>query len=479
MMDSIVTMTNELLLAALALAVVSVNLITNKKTDGKVEVGLTVVGLFALLALSFTGLIPLQPAFGGVYKVGPAAAIFKRLFLLAGVFMALLSWPGPRRKDLLPFDKMGEYLGLMLLSITGMCFLVSARELVLLYVALELVTIPLILLVAINRHELRSVEAGLKYVLFSALSSGLLLYGLSLIYGLTGTTLLTNLAGRLNFNLLSTVAMVMVLAGVGFKISAVPFHLWTPDTYEGAPAPVTAFLSVASKAAGFVLFYQVIAAVFGGLAGQWQWLVASLAALTMTFGNLVAIYQTNVKRFLAFSSISQAGYLMIGLVHQGDLGLASVLYYLCVYLVSNMGAFAVVIIVAAATGKEDMRDYAGLSQSNPFLALVMMLAVFSLAGIPPLAGFLGKFYLFAAAAQQQFYWLVFVGAVNATIALYYYLMIVKWMYISQPATGQEPMGSIPISWAGRWVLVSSSVAMILMGIFQVLRWIEQAATLGL
>jgi NADH-quinone oxidoreductase subunit N len=208
-------------------------------------------------------------------------------------------------------------------------------------------------------------------------------------------------------------------------------------------------------------------------------LMAMLAALTMTIGNLTALHQTQMKRFLAYSSIAQAGYLMIGLTHRGDLGLTSVLYYLVVYLVSNMAAFGVVTLIAAATGKEDMRDYAGLSESNPVLAAVMMLAMFSLAGIPPLAGFLGKFYLFAAAADQGRYWLVFVGAVNATISLYYYLVVIKWMYIAKPETPAGPMAKIEISWAGGAVLASTAAAMILIGILpQIIRWTETVAAAG-
>jgi NADH-quinone oxidoreductase subunit N len=479
MFQPTLTILNELLLVLLALAVFSLGLLRSKPTEGKGEVILTAAGLLFLLGLSFAGIQFGQSAFGGAYQGGALELVFKRLFLLAGLLMALLSWPTRRKTDVLPFRYMGEYLGLMLLSLTGMCFLVSARELVLLYVSLELVTIPLILLVAMNRRELRSAEAGMKYVLFSALSSGLLLYGLSLVYGMTGTTFLAEIAGKLTFSPLAAVALIMVMAGVGFKISAVPFHLWTPDTYEGAPVTVTAFMSVASKAAGFVLFYKVIAEIFGRDNSAQLVLVSMLATLTMTFGNLAALHQTNMKRFLAFSSIAQAGYLMIGLTHSGDTGRTAVVYYLLVYLFSNMAAFGVVTMVAAGTGKEDLREYAGLSETNPRLALVMMLAMFSLAGIPPLAGFLGKFYLFAAAAEKHLYWLVFVGAVNATISLYYYLVVVKWMYIMKPAEGGQPIERIELAWAGRAVLVFTTAGMLLVGILpQFIRWTELAAAVG-
>jgi NADH-quinone oxidoreductase subunit N len=311
------------------------------------------------------------------------------------------------------------------------------------------------------------------------LSSGFLLYGLSLIYGVTGTTYLADIGRAITWSPLMLVALVLVLGGVGFKITAVPFHLWAPDTYEGAPIPVAAFLSVASKAAGFALFYKLIIGMFGQFTEVHTILVALVATATMTFGNLTALHQTNLKRFLAYSSIAQAGYLMLGLTQQGDLGLASVLYYLWVYLFSNVAAFSVVTIIAAATGNEDVRGYAGLSESNPALALAMMLAMFSLAGIPPLAGFLGKFYLFAAAAKQGLYWLVFVGSVNATVSLYYYLVVVKWMYIAQPAPGQPGVGKIEVPWAGAVALGAASAAVALIGILpQAIRWTEQIASAG-
>lgn len=479
MLEQTLTILNELLLAALAIVVMTIGMVPRRNPDGRLEILVTVAGLTGLILITLSGGAPSTPAFGGTYQAGPVAQVFKCLFYLSGALTALLSWPGAAKRQLLPQSHLGEYLGLMLLSIVGMCFLVSARELVLLYVSLELVTIPLILLVAFNRHELRSAEAGIKYVLFSALSSGLLLYGLSLLYGMLGTTYLAEMGAGLSSSFVTVVALVLITAGVGFKISAVPFHLWTPDTYEGAPVPVAAFLSVASKAAGFALYYKLIAGLFGNLGASTVQMLGVLATLTMTFGNLVALYQTNLKRFLAFSSIAQAGYLLIGLTNTGELGTSAVAFYLLVYVVSNLAAFGVVALASAATGKEDMRDYVGFSVSNPGLAAVMMLAVFSLAGIPPLAGFLGKFYLFAAAADVGLYWLVLVGAVNATISLFYYLMVLKWMYLKRPADGQETIGKLSISWAGTTALAVSSAAMLMVGILPFfLRWTENAAAGG-
>jgi NADH-quinone oxidoreductase subunit N len=470
---------NEVLLTILAFLVLGIGIAQPGRRDGKAETYLAAGGLLVILAASFGGLMPCAEAFGGVYRVGPTAVLFKRIFLIAGVLTALLSLPASGRHELQPRGKTGEYLGLLILSITGMSFLVSAQEATLMYVGLELVTIPLIALVAFNRRELRSAEAGLKYVFCSALASGLLLYGISLLYGMTGTTTLDAMAGKVVASPLAVVALVLVMGGVGFKISAAPFHLWTPDTYEGAPVTITAFLSVASKAAGFVLFYKIVAVPFRQSAGLVLVLVALMAVITMTFGNLVALHQTRLKRFLAYSSIAQAGYLLIGLTNTGALGQAALVYYLMVYLFSNLAAFAVIIIVAEATGLEDMRDYTGFSETNPRLAFVMMLAMFSLAGIPPLAGFLGKFYLFAAASERSLYWLVFVGAVNSTISLYYYLIVIKWMYIVKPAEGQEPIPPLTVGLAGKVVLVVTTGAMIAIGVVpHVIRWTESAVAVG-
>jgi NADH-quinone oxidoreductase subunit N len=344
---------------------------------------------------------------------------------------------------------------------------------------MELTTMPIILLVAFNKNQLRSVEAATKYVLFAALSSGLLLYGLSYVYGATGTTVMSEAAAKLEFSFTTFIALLFVLAGVGFKMSAAPFHLWTPDTYEGAPTPVTAFLSVASKAAGFALFYKLIVSLFPSGEQISIYIVSLIAVLTMTIGNLIALYQKNLKRFLAFSSIAQAGYIMLGLVNTDHLGLTAVLFYLIVYLVSNMAAFGVVTLVAAQTGKEEMQDYVGFSQTNPFLAAVMMLAMFSLAGIPPLAGFLGKFILFAAAAQKGLYWLVLIATVNATISLYYYLIIIKWMYLVKAEDIPAEIGKVKIPLSGSIALGVTSVGMILVGVLpQVIHWIELSTRQG-
>lgn len=479
MLEQLTIIGNEILLVVLGLAVISISLIKGKETDGRAETLLTASGLTLLFIGVVSGLWQQGEAFGGTVSSGMVERVFKSVFLLSGAITALLSYNPKSKKPQLPQNRIGEHLGLMMMSIVGMCFIVSAKELVLLYIGMELTTIPIILLVAFNKKELRSVEAATKYVLFAALSSGILLYGLSFVYGATGTTVLADAGAKMSLTFTSFIALLFVMVGVGFKMSAAPFHLWTPDTYEGAPTPVAAFLSVASKAAGFALFYKLIVSLFPSIDQFSVYLISILSVLTMTIGNLIALYQKNLKRFLAFSSIAQAGYIMLGLVNGNELGMTSVLFYLIVYLASNMAAFGIVTLVAAQTGKEDMTDYVGFSQTNPFLAAVMMLAMFSLAGIPPLAGFFGKFFLFAAAAQRGLYWLVLIATINATISLYYYLMVIKWMYLVKQEDIPSNIGKIKVPLTGNVALAITSVGMVLIGVLpQFIKWIEFSVQRG-
>ena len=458
----------ESALAVLAMIVLGIGMVNPKRRDGRPEALVAAIGFTVLFAGTFVGLSPLGEAFGGAWGVGPLSVLYKRLFLAAGALTALLACPSGEPKPSIPRGRLGEALGLIVFSVTGMCVLVSSRELALLYTGLELVTMPLIALVAFHPREPRGAEAGLKYVFTSALSSGFLLYGLSFVYGLTGTTMLAGVAERLPTGPLTLVALIMVMVAVGFKISAVPFHLWAPDVYEGGPVIVSSFLAVASKAAGFALFAKVIGVAFARVGDSVVLLVALLAVVTMTVGNLVALHQTNIKRFL-----------MIGLAPGGFRADASVAFYLLVYLVSCLAAFAVAAIVSGTTGREDMREYIVLSESNPRLAFVMMLSLFSLSGIPPLAGFLGKFYLFAAAAQKGMAWLVLVGAVNSTVSLFYYLTVICWMYIEKPTEAQSAVPPIRVAASGGIVLAICTVGMLALGLLpQVLRWVESAAQAG-
>jgi NADH-quinone oxidoreductase subunit N len=332
-------------------------------------------------------------------------------------------------------------LGLILLSMVGMMFLACAGELLTLYVSLELATIPLFVLAAFRKDELKSSEAGLKYLILGAVSSALLLYGISLIYGLTGTTHLSEVKSALIVRLLSggdisaalVLGFVFMIAGLGFKLALVPFHMWVPDVYEGAPTPITAFLSVASKAAGIAAFVRVFFHSFLLFKVDWVLLMAVLAALAMIIGNVIALLQGNIKRMLAYSSIAQIGYILLGVVAASSRGAASVFFYTLVYLFANMGAFIVAIAFSNQTGSDEIADYAGLSRRSPALAAMMAVFMLSLIGIPPLAGFVGKYYLFSAAIEQGLIWLVIVAVLTSVVSLYYYIGVVRQMYFRTSA----------------------------------------------
>ena len=329
----------------------------------------------------------------------------------------------------------GEYVGLLLFVAVGLMLMAEASHLLMAYLAIEMVSLSTYLLVGLRRDD-RGAEASLKYFLFGALASGIMLFGMSLLFGLTGSLSFASLReatagldGSLRGALV--IAVTLMLAGLGFKISMVPFHLWTPDAYEGAPVPVTALLSVGPKAAGLALFVRLMDA----LAPAWpalEPLVLSLTMVTMTFGNLVALVQTNVKRLLAYSTIAQVGYLLIGFIVNTRLGLEALIVYLAAYLFMNLGAFACVVAVVQDTGRESLDAFRGLAKRSPVLVVLTTLFLLSLAGIPPLLGFVGKFLLFGAAIQAGYVALAVVGVVNSTVALYYYVRIIREMYLQAP-----------------------------------------------
>ena len=426
---------------------------------------LTIAGLvFALGAQLATPKI--GEMLGGRFVIDPVAWWFNVMFLLTAIVTVAIS------KDLLDgrvgtraagIGFPGEYYVTLLFTITGMMYLIAARDLILLYVALELATIPLFVLAAWRRDSAQSGEAGLKYVVLGALASALLLYGLSILYGLTGTTNLDAICATLSRTPGPAfwLASALIFAGVGFKFTIVPFHIWAADVYEGAPIPVTAYLSVASKGAGLALMFQLYYRVLGPWLADWSLLFALLAAITMTLGNCVAIVQQNIKRFMAFSAISQAGYFLLGFLGPIDKGVPALLFYMLVYVVANLGAFACIVWYANETGRERIDEYRGLSRTNPLMALSLMVALFSLAGIPPLSGFVGKLFLFNIASRAGFHWLVAVAAVNSTISLYYYLRVIRQMYIEAPYEGAK---AVPVN-AGMAATVGAlTVALSILGI---------------
>jgi len=400
--------------------------------------------------------------FGGAFLADGLAAYLKTLILSALGLVLLLAWD---------FDKvwgrpLGEYLILLLSSALGMMFLASGTELILLYVGLELATFPLVLLTAYRPQDRKSAEGGLKYLILATLGSAILLFGFSLLYAAFGVTRSAELVAALAQapgNLLAIFGLLCVLAGIGFKTALVPFHMWAPDAYEAAPTPVTAFLSVASKSAGFALALRLLVGALPQLRPEWSQVLAALAAVTMLLGNFAAIPQTNLKRLLAYSSIAQAGYIVMGLIAYHTLGLSSLLYYLTAYLFTNLGAFAVVVALERATGSSDLPAYTGLAQRSPRLALVMLLAFLSLAGIPPLAGFTAKFYLFAAAYGQGYSWLVLLAVLNSALSLFYYLRVVRSMYILPPEAGAPALPRLPLPLAT--VLLICVLGILVLGVY--------------
>ena len=335
-----------------------------------------------------------------------------------------------------------EFYVLLLSTLLGMFFMISAGNLLMFYLGLELASIPLAAIASFDLDKRQSSEAAFKYIISSAFSSGLLLFGISLVYGTTGTLVFTELPQYLNGSPLQLFALVLLVAGFAFKISIVPFHLWTADVYQGAPVTVTAYLSVISKGSAVFAFVYVLYTVLQPLAQSWYHLLFVLSILTMCIGNLFALRQTNIKRLLAFSSIAQAGFILAGISGSSQAGMASVVYFVLVYIFSNLGAFGVVALVSALTGKEGMDDYKGFYKTNPFLSWVMAISLFSLAGIPPAAGFFGKFFLLFAAAGKGNYWWVVIAALNMIASLYYYLKIVRIIFIDRSEQG--PVAALPI-----------------------------------
>ena len=425
-LEKFLLMRNELLIIAGILLILLADLILDKEKHKTNAFSLVIIALIAA-----AGFIPQGEGslFGGMYVTDLLRVVMKTILNIAVfvVFLQASSW-------LLKEDnrsKLAEFYILVLAALAGMSYMISSANFLMLYLGLELATLPVAGLAAFDQFKSKSAEAGIKMILSSAFASGMLLFGLSILYGTTGSVDFAKLSASFTGDSLSAFGFILFFSGMAFKISIVPFHLWTADVYEGAPINVTSFLSVVSKGASIFILIIVLYHVFGEYPNIWQDIIYLTAILTMTIGNLFALRQNNLKRFLAFSSIAQAGFIFLGVISNSSLGMASVLYFIFIYLFSNLGAFGVVSAVSVATGKENISDYQGLYRTNPKLSLVMMLSLFSLAGIPPVAGFFGKFFLFTAAAQNSFYVLVLIGVLNATLALYYYLLVVKAMFIDK------------------------------------------------
>lgn len=430
-------MRHELLLIVAALLVLMAELFWNPAK--RKNISLFSVFLFGIITI--IGFLPSPEGslFGGMYISSGTRLVMKDILNIGTliIFIQSLSWLKKEENE----DKISEYFLLLISTLVGMNFMISAGHFLIFYIGIELAVIPIAALAAYDRYRNKSAEAGIKLILSSALSSGILLYGISMIYGTTGTLYFSEVSGLFHSSNLQILGFIFFFAGMAFKISIVPFHLWTADVYEGSPVNITSYLSVISKGASLFILMIILFTVFPVIMITWQKTIFIVSVLTMTIGNLFAIRQQNLKRFLAFSSISQAGYILLGLIGGNQLGMTSIIYYILVYVFSNLGAFGVVAAISHAKGKENIDDYNGLYQTNPKLSLAMTLALFSLAGIPPVAGFFGKFFLFTAAAQKGFYLLVFIAVLNTIISLYYYLLVVKAMFISKSDSPVESFKS--------------------------------------
>lgn len=415
---------------------------------------LTVVLFGAFTAMGFV-----QPfccdsasAFAGMYATSPVMTAIKNI-LNVGVLIVLIqsmNWADSEHMRI----RRGEFYELLLITLLGMYLMISARHFLLFIIGLETASLPLAALVAFDKNRYESHEAAVKYILTAVFSSAIFMMGLSFVYGLAGTLYFADIAASMaQGKAMLVVAIAFVIAGVGFKLSLVPFHLWTADTYQGAPTAITSYLSVISKGAAAFAFFVIMVQVFGPFYGKiWEWMLYALIILTITVGNLFALRQKNLKRFLAFSSISQAGYIMLGVIAGSAQGLGSLMYYILVYIFSNLAAFGVISAIENKTGRVDMDDYNNLYSTNPKLSFTMMLAMFSLAGIPPFAGFFSKFFIFSAAVQPgttALYVLVLIALINTIVSLYYYLLVVKAMFINNQeaavipqfrSTGSERLG---------------------------------------
>ena len=404
-------------------------------------------------------------AFAGMYNTSAIVVAIKNI-LNIGVFIVLIQsikWANSEEQVI----RRGEFYELLLVTLFGMYLMISARHFLLFVIGLEAASLPLAAMVAFDKKRVESHEAAIKYILTAVFSSAVFLMGLSFVYALTGSLYFDAIAAKIaaEQGVMLIVAVAFVIAGIGFKLSLVPFHLWTADVYQGAPTSVTSYLSVISKGAAAFAFLVIMAQVFGSVYSQvWEWMLYALIILTITIGNLFAIRQRNMKRFLAFSSVSQAGYIMLGVIAMTATGVSSLLYYILVYIFSNLAAFGVIQAIENNTGKVGMDDYKGLYKTNPRLAFTMMLAMFSLAGIPPFAGFFSKFFIFTGAVQQgsiAIYVLVLIALINTIISLYYYLLVVKAMFISQDECQIATFKSACSERTAMWICVAG---IILLGI---------------
>ena len=450
----------ELLLLSLAVLILILDLILSERARGNLG-WITAFGLVLIIGVSLFASRPgPEPRliWGGMLRQDWLAFFFLIMFLFTAAITALFSIGLPM------IGNRGEFYFLMLVATLGMSLMAASADLIMLYLAIEMTAIPLYVLAGFLKQDDKSTESGFKYFIFGAMTSAIMLYGFSLLYGFTGTTNIYELGleaqtGQISVWLLLG-TLLLVLVGFGFKISAVPLHFWAPDVYEGAPSQVAGFLSTASKAAGFAVLARVLFAAFPEIAPYWGAIIAAISVATMTLGNALALAQNNIKRLLAYSSIAHAGYALIGIAVISQQGVSSMVFYLFVYIITNLAAFGIVVTYGRIAGSDDISAYAGLSRRSPWLALAILVAFLSLAGMPPFGGFVAKFAVFAAAVNANLVWLAVIGILNAIIGLYYYLSVLKVVYLYRSEDEEKPL---PVSRPYTFALVILVIGIILIG----------------
>ncbi len=460
--DFFILMKSELLLTAIIFVILFMKILGRDSTEGSL-IGdntsvLSIINM--LLVVNFVGgffMNGTASLFGGMFN-SSELIVFEKNILNLG--MLIVSFQA--HEWLKSHKHVHEFYILLLSTLLGMFLMISSENLMMFYLGLELSTIPLAALVNFDLERRRSSEAAMKMIMMSAFSSGLVLFGISFLYGTTGTLNFSDLSSALTGNNMQLFSMILILSGFGFKISAVPFHLWTADVYEGSPTPVTAYLSVISKGAILFVMTTVLSTVFAPFAIAWYNILFILAVATMVTGNLFAVRQYNLKRMLAFSSIAQVGFILVGLTGQSVDANVSVIYFVLIYIFSNLGAFGVLSLVGAITGKETIDDFKGFYKTNPMLSWVMALSLFSLAGIPPTAGFFGKFFLLMAGAAKENYVLITIAALNMIVSMYYYMRIIKAIFMDK---NENPIPTIESGIFSKAGLVICMLGIIITGVY--------------
>lgn len=442
----------EIFLSVLAMALLLINVFV--PSGQKSYIGyISFIGVVASAVLAGTGWGAHVESFNGSVVLDNFATFFKIIFLISAGLAILISDQYMVREEC----NHGELYPLILFTVVGMMLMASGTDLMTIFLGLEVMSVSLYVLAGFNRANRKSNEAGLKYFLLGAFSTGFLLYGMALIYGATGTTRIAIIAAKVaqmslpSANIMLLAGMLLMITGFAFKVAAAPFHMWTPDVYEGAPTPMTAFMSAGPKAAGFAAALRILLVAFPTMVADWSQLFWILAVLTMTVGNITALRQDNIKRMLAYSSIAHAGYCLVGFASGNPTGTAGILFYMLSYAFMNIGAFAIIILVGKkGESNGNVSDFAGFGFKHPLLAVTMSVFLFSLAGMPPTAGFIGKFYLFSGAIQQGYIWLAIIGVLNSAASVYYYLRVMVYMYMKDPTEEFD------------WLQVSAPIALSLL-----------------